>query len=66
MPYAATLMRTIVGDEGGRDFVVFGPCPESEGVPAGVPQSLFEELLATPPPAELRPPSAGGTARLSE
>lgn len=52
--------------EGGRDFFVFGPCPQGEGVPAGVPPSLFEELLATPLPAELLPPAVGGVARLSQ
>lgn len=49
----------------GGDFVVFGPCPEPGAGRATVSHAVLQEL-ASPPPAELLPPAAGGAAKLSQ
>lgn len=51
--------------EGGREFVVFGPCPASAPGIAGLAPVVSQELAAAPP-AELLPPAAAEAGRVRE
>ncbi len=48
--------------EGGRDFVLFGPCPPA-GAASGIARAVLQ-ALADEPPVELLPPAVGDGGRV--
>ena len=50
--------------EGGRNFLLFGPCLQAAKGAVELSPQVLEELAA-PPPAEVLPPAVGGVGRVS-